>query len=45
MSVIYADECFINKDRVCIRKDSLHAAVPGAMRSKRDRFWICPLHD
>ena len=45
MSVIYADECFINKDRVCTRTDNLHAAVPGAVRSNRNRFWSCPLHD
>lgn len=45
LSVIYADECIIGKDRRCQRRDALHAAVPGAVRSNRDRFWVCPLND
>lgn len=39
--VLYADECVINKDGLCIRNDDMHKAVPITA----DRFWICPLHD
>ena len=41
LSVIYADECFLSSDGICVRKDDLHAAVG----IQTGRWWICPLHD
>jgi hypothetical protein len=50
--VLYADECVINRDRMCTRTDDIHKRFPP-YNSQADpysgvvhkRFWYCPLHD
>ena len=37
----YADECYLNRNRICIRNDEWHRSVP----IPDDRFWVCPAHD
>ena len=41
LHLIYADECFLSEDSVCVRRDDIHQAA----RIKADRTWLCPLHD
>jgi hypothetical protein len=45
MDVIFADECIVDQNMNCTRTDPLHAAVPGAVKNRRDRWFICPMHD
>jgi hypothetical protein len=45
IDVVFADECIIGRDRICTRTDALHAAVPGAVKNRASRWFICPLHD
>ena len=45
LDVVYADECFLSGDGICVRRDDLHAAAAKAVKVKPDRWWICPLHD
>ena len=38
----YADECYLNPQGVCVRRDDLHRGVTLA---DGERWWTCPLHD
>lgn len=37
----YADECYLNRDGMCVRTDEWHRGVTIAT----DRWWVCPVHD
>lgn len=41
MFSIYADECFLNTNRICTRNDEWHRGVS----LPADRWWVCPAHD
>lgn len=38
----YADECYLNPQGVCVRRDELHR---GVTLPDGERWWTCPLHD
>lgn len=49
LSAIFADECIINRNQVCTRRDQYHANAPqAAVAANPNRQycrWYCPLHD
>jgi len=45
LGVVFADECIVDQDKNCTRTDRLHWAVPGAVKNRQARWFICPMHD